>query len=223
MVAMIEELLPCDVSSASMRGDDAEGEPLAEELALVVRAVPSRQQEFISGRLCARRALSALGEKPGPILRGPQREPLWPQDIVGSITHCRGYRAAAVGRMIHVRAIGIDAELHDVVPAGVLKNISVGQERDWIASAPAGIHWDRVLFSAKESIYKAWFPLTGSPLQFDEALVRFDPIRRTFHAELHLHASEHAPRHAQCAPTAFDGRFMVRDGLVLTAVVLPAL
>jgi len=106
-----------------------------------------------------------------------------------------------------------------VLPAGVLKSISTSQERDWIESAPPGIHWDRVLFSAKESIYKAWFPLTRSPLQFDEAVVRFDPIRRTFHAELR----PLAPEHAQSAPTAFEGRFMVQGGLVLTAIVLPAL
>jgi 4'-phosphopantetheinyl transferase EntD len=219
---VIEELLPSSVTSASMTGDDANGEPLAEELALVAAAVPSRRQEFISGRSCARRALSELGENCGPILRGPQREPLWPRGIVGSITHCRGYRAAAVGRMMQVRTIGIDAELHDALPAGVLKSISVGQERDWIASAPAGVHWDRVLFSAKESIYKAWFPLTRSALGFDEAIVRFDPLRRTFHAELRPAPHPLAPDPTQCAPTAFDGRFLVRDGLVLTAIVLPA-
>lgn len=210
--------MPSNVACASSPGDDAQGDVFPEEAALICAAVASRREEFISGRLCARRALLRLGEASSPILRGYQREPLWPPGIVGSITHCRGYRAAAVGRAIHVRTIGIDAELHDVLPAGVLKSISVDQERDWIASAPPGIHWDRVLFSAKESIYKAWFPLTRSPLQFDEAIVRFDAIAGTFHADLRVNAPEHALPELK----GLDGRFMVRNGLVLTAIVLPA-
>ena len=79
-----------------------------------------------------------------PILRGPEREPLWPEGVVGSITHCLGYRAAAVAWQRDVLALGIDAEVHEELPHGVLDQVAVAGERAWLdASPPPPIHWDR--------------------------------------------------------------------------------
>jgi 4'-phosphopantetheinyl transferase EntD len=87
------------------------------------------------------------------------------------------------------------------------------EERQWLERAPAGVHWDRVIFSAKESIYKAWFPLTGRWLNFGDATVIVNPEAGSFNARLLV----------DC-PTSlreFAGRFLIENGLVLTAIALP--
>ena len=136
--------------------DDPPGlAPLPEEEPLIAKSVAKRRHEFITVRHCARRALGQLGVPPGPILKGDKGEPCWPHGVVGSLTHCKGYRGAVVGRAGAVRSVGIDAEPHDVLPDGVLGAIGLADERSEIAALPAGLHWDRILFCAKEATVKA--------------------------------------------------------------------
>ena len=90
---------------------------------------------------------------------------MWPAGIRGSMTHCAGYAAAAVGPISRISAIGIDAEPDAPLPDGVLDLVATAAERDRLAVTPRKPdipHWDRLLFSAKEAVYKAWFPLVGS-------------------------------------------------------------
>ena len=215
---MISAILPASVAAAEAVGDQPGGELLPEEEATLGGAVEKRRRDFALGRACARRALAELGLEATPILPGAQRQPLWPPGIVGSITHCPGYCAAAVARRARLASIGIDAEVHEALPDGVLGMIALAEERAWLDAAPrGGVRWDRVLFSAKESVYKAWFPLTGRWLGFEDALVTIDPGLATFHARLLVAGPTVEGR----AVSAFDGRLLVRDGLVLTAVTLP--
>lgn len=213
---MIESLLPANVVSSAVRGDDPQAVLFPEEAALIQGAVERRSREFTTGRSCARAALRQLGISPIPILRGAMREPLWPACVVGSITHCRGYRAAAAAMRKNVMTIGIDAEPHEPLPAGILHQVALAQEEDWLATAPPGINWDRVLFSAKESVFKAWFPLAKTWLDFEHALVTFDSGSGTFLARLLVPW----PPHAGMEQTVFCGRFLVRAGLILTAITV---
>ena len=91
----------------------------------MARSVAKRRNEFITARHCARIALGELGFPPLPILKGDKGEPCWPEGVVGSLTHCAGYRGAVVGRAGPVRSVGVDAEPHDVLPDGVLDAISL--------------------------------------------------------------------------------------------------
>lgn len=87
------------------------------------------------------------------------------------MTHCAGYRAAAVTRPVVVAALGIDAEPNEALPAGVLDSVSAASERMHLSSLPTGdgVCWDRLLISSKEAVFKAWYPITGRELTFREA------------------------------------------------------
>jgi 4'-phosphopantetheinyl transferase EntD len=211
---MIERLLPATVSCEAARADKLGACLFPEEAAFVEGATDARRREFATARSCARAALARLGVAAVPILRGAKREPLWPDGIVGSITHCRGYRAAAVAFSKDIIALGIDAEPDGPLPAGVERRVLCDEERRWLARAPNGVHWDRVIFSAKESVYKAWFPLTGCWLGFADAIVDVEPETGRFRANLLVDGPAPLRR--------FDGRFLVEAGLVLTAIALPA-
>jgi 4'-phosphopantetheinyl transferase EntD len=225
---VIEQLLPSGVVAVEALEDPPHAELFPEERAVIAQAVDKRRREFTTVRHCARAALARLGVPPVPILPGERGAPRWPDDIVGSMTHCAGYRAAVVAPAAHLATVGVDAEPHEPLPAGVLATITVPTERpllERLASARPGVHWDRLLFSAKESVYKAWFPLTGRWLGFEEAEVSIeaggpegDGDTGVFHARLLVPG----PVVAGIARTGFAGRWMARDGLLLTAVSVTA-
>lgn len=211
---MIEEILPAAVAAVEAFDDPPDAMLYPEERAVVARAVDKRQREFATARVCARAALAALGLPPAPILPGQRGAPGWPDGVVGSMTHCAGYRGAALAHARDMLTIGIDAEVHEELPGGVLDLVSVPEERPRLrrlAADEPGVCWDRLLFSAKEAVYKAWFPLTRTWLDFAEA-------------DLTLHPSGgFSARLLVPGPVSgFEGRWLARDGLVLTAIAVPA-
>ena len=214
---MLEELLPPEVAAAEVFDDPPGLRLYPEEEPFVARAGERRRTEFTTGRHCARVALTRLGLEPSAITKGQRGAPLWPDGVVGSITHCAGYRAAAVARTADRVTIGIDAEPNEPLPAGVLDTIALPRERARLLAAASdpGVCWDRLLFSAKESVYKAWFPLTGTWLGFEEADIIFEPATATFAACLLVPGLTIAGRPCR----ELTGRFVVLDNLVLTAVV----
>src|SRR5205085_3369354 len=109
---------------------------------------------------------------------GTDRQPVWPPGIVGSITHCAGYRAAALATDQDLLSIGIDAEPHGPLPDGVLRAVALPGERDRLATLARDrpeVHWDRLLFSAKESVFQAWYPVARRWLRFEQADLTLDP------------------------------------------------
>jgi 4'-phosphopantetheinyl transferase EntD len=135
------------------------------------------------------------------------------------MTHCAGYAAAAVGLISRLSAIGIDAEPDAPLPDGVLDLVATAAEQDRFAQThpePDSPHWDRLLFSAKEAVYKAWFPLVGEWLDHQQAEILIDPQEGTFAALLSrdgLILDGHPIRRLQ-------GRWIRDRGILLTAVVL---
>ncbi|MFE6281999.1 4'-phosphopantetheinyl transferase [Streptomyces sp. NPDC057877] len=224
---MMGELLPGTVVAVEAYGDDGtEAAPLyPEEAALVAQAVAKRRREFTVVRACARRAMEKLGVPPQPVLPGERGAPRWPAGLTGSMTHCDGYCAAALVRAADLASLGIDAEPQGPLPDGVLEAVALPSERErlrTLAAAHPAVHWDRLLFSAKESVYKAWFPLTGQWLEFTEADIDLrvgpgEPLGGTFRAELLVPGPVVAERRL----TRFDGRWTVQRGLTATAVAVP--
>jgi len=220
MSSMLPGVLPEVVATAELYDDPSDLAPLPEEEPLIARSVAKRRNEFVTVRYCARQALGELGVAPVPILKGDKGEPCWPDGIVGSLTHCEGFRGAVVGRRAEVRSVGIDAEPHDVLPKGVLGAISLPVERAELVDLPGGLHWDRILFCAKEATYKAWFPLTHRWLGFEDAHITFEVdgsgSAGTFRSKILIDpAAESGP-----PLTALAGRWTVRGGLALTAIAL---
>jgi 4'-phosphopantetheinyl transferase EntD len=188
-----------------------------EEEERIARAVDKRRREFTTVRRCARLALERLGVPPVPLVPGERGAPSWPSGVVGSMTHCQGYRAAAVASAERFLTIGIDAEPALALPDGVLDTVSSPEERKHLAEcAGAGrgareVPWDRLLFSAKESVYKAWFPLTRRWLGFEEAEIEFAPEDGTFRARLLT---------ADKPVDGFAGRWAVAGGIAVTAIAV---
>ena len=186
-------------------------------------AGPERQAEFTAGRRCARTALAGLGVPAAPILPGLAGEPGWPAGVTGSITHCPGYRACAVARTEDLAAIGIDAEPDEELPRGLLEAVATAWERTWIQrQAAAGtpgpaVHWARLVFSAKEAAAKAWYPLAARWPDLAELTVAATGAKTgagTGAGGLIVRLTGAAPG----LPATLAGRWLARDGLIITAV-----
>jgi len=214
---MLEALLPPGVLCAESWSDDESAPLFPQEQAQIGNAVESRLREFATARSLARRALGGLGFPQAAIPRGAKGEPLWPSGAIGSITHCTGYRAAAVARRIQISMLGIDAEIDDTLPPEVAASVLVAEEMSWIEKAPALHPWDRLLFSAKESVYKAWFPLTHRWLDFSQIAVAIDPPAGAFQ----VHPVGMLPEDCARILRRLCGRFLRHGGIILTAVFLP--
>lgn len=214
---MISELLPATVKAVETRQLEHERKVFPAEAASVAHAVDKRRREFTAGRTCAHRGLRALGLAAAAVASGERGEPVWPDGVVGSITHTSGYCACAVAKGAEVRSLGIDAEPAAPLKPRVLAAVARPEELAHIsarARQEPGVPFDRLLFSAKESIFKAWFPIERRSLDFKQASVRFAIKQRWFEAVVLTPRSA-----ARAAPAVFFGRWDVRDGLVLTTVV----
>jgi len=218
---MVDDILPAAAVAAESFGPPGDRELFPAEAAVIATADPVRRREFAAGRAVARAALARLHAPAGPVLPGRDGEPRWPDGVVGSITHCAGYRACAVGLARDMAAIGIDAEPcppldGGALDGGLLTAVAGDAERAWLAELNAacpGTPWDRVLFCAKESVYKAWYPHTGERPGPRDITVRIGQAG-TFAATL--------PRGSAVPPGArLIGRWLVRRGLIVTAVSIP--
>lgn len=187
---------------------------------------PTRARRFHRGRTCALRALTELGSAATVVGRGPRREPQWPVGFVGSITHVAELSAAAAGSTTHLRTIGIDAEPNDPLPAGVAELVVTDEsELESCRSASPLVHWPTVLFSTKESIYKAWYPTFETWLDFSDVTVELSPTSPT----AGTFRVEPSPTTTMAAAEArFVGELRggyevdLEAGLVTTSAYLPA-
>ena len=135
----------------------------------------SRKEHYRSGRICAKEVLSKLGTLGQPVLRDPQtREPLWPEGISGAITHSGNWAAAAAGKTSDVLGIGIDLEdLERQVDSRISRHVCIPEEQKWLQECGEDCLEQnlKIIFSAKESIFKAFFPYTRTYLHFHDARI----------------------------------------------------
>lgn len=155
LAAALRAILPAGMALGGM---GAVPEPLWQGEALV--AVPHRLAEFAAGRAAARRALAALGLPMVAIPMGEDRAPIWPQGVVGSISHCAGACMAVAGRQSDFAGIGLDVEPARPLPRDLWASILRPEE-----VAADGLDVLRI-FVAKESAYKAQYALSRQLFDF---------------------------------------------------------
>jgi 4'-phosphopantetheinyl transferase EntD len=147
--------------------------------------VLKRKHEFRAGRAYARAALSILGIEPCSIPVGEQRQPVWPPGNVGSITHTDCFSFAIVARSVHFRALGLDIEGDAALDPDLVALVCRPEEREGDGgSGESGMDKAKLLFVIKEAFFKAYFPVTGAFLEFEDVLVTIDMHDQSFHAKL---------------------------------------
>jgi 4'-phosphopantetheinyl transferase EntD len=150
--------------------------------ALTPRAVERRRAEFAAGRRAAHLALAHIGCKGTSVPRGEDGRPLWPAGVAGAITHTAATAIAVVGRSNDYRGIGIDLEIIDdtlIGRAGAL--VCHPEELAW---SDGDARRRVMLFSAKESVFKALYPLGGIRFGYLDAVLEWDAGLPGFRASL---------------------------------------
>ncbi len=200
--------VPAATAPPLMAGEDSLVHP---------RAVASRRRDVQWGRAAAHTALAELGADRGPLLRGDHGEPMWPEGIVGAITHSAGHVVVAVARRDRCGGIGVDLEHIDRYFPELTDTVAVDTERVWLDALPLEERARATLelFSAKESIYKAFFPRVGRFFGFSAAA--FDRRDGGLQGRLVEPLDPSYP-----PDRTFEVRCEWHDDLVFTWVVLPA-
>lgn len=187
------------------------------ERELVKKSALERQKSFAKGRRCAKQCLDSLGITHFPILRGSMREPIWPEGIRGSITHCQGYSAAAVSASVHIASLGIDIEKIEDIGRLPREIVCTDEEQSWLEelSPPERSSFAYLIFSAKESLYKALFIHHRKFIEFTDVDIAVDIIDQSFTAHSKTEAlAIILQRYAQL------GRYCFIDQFVATGMTL---
>ena len=156
-------------------------QPLPER---IKKAVHKRQAEYLAGRICATQALTALNFENPIVHTADDRVPIWPAGTFGSITHTKGIAAAIAGLQDRATGVGIDVEklMKDSQETKLQTHILRDDESTQFHELGKQVtHPLSVIFSAKESIYKALYPFVKKYFGFDKAkLIAFNETILTF-------------------------------------------
>ena len=177
--SMLDELtgrLPPGLSLLHTQVADMTAFLYPNEVGAIERAVDRRRFEFSTGRWLARQGMRELGLPESAVPCGPAREPLWPRGIVASISHSASSCALAIASREHYRGVGLDLELSSP-PKDELARLIVSP-----AEPPAYRRGDmlRLVFSAKEAIFKCLYPICGTFIDFHHIEVVFDHHNLSF-------------------------------------------
>lgn len=208
-----------DVRLAEADPSSYEGDLHPEEAAQVEKAVEKRRREYGTGRGLARALLAEHGLVHLPLLNDADRAPIWPDGVVGSISHTRGYCGVVVAPRGVYAGLGLDVEQGEPLKPDLLRSITREEEREALAALPherAMLH-AKILFSAKEAAYKAQYALSRTYLGFSAMRIELDVERGLFRAVFAQ------PAGAVFAPgDVLEGRVRLDRGLVACGVAIPA-
>lgn len=179
---LLDRLPPGSGVAAWAVGSPRESE-FADEDRLVARAVSGRRAQFQAGRSAARMALAMLGHEPGPILARAEGDPIWPEGVVGSITHTERWALAVAARLRAPAGLGVDLETDSPLDEDLVEMICRPEERRPHPRLQArGIDAPKLRFVAKEAVYKAVFPLTREFIDFNGVSIVFETGGDAFEA-----------------------------------------
>lgn len=180
----------------------------------VAQAVKKRQLEFAAGRWCARQALILAGGPADAIPMGRLREPVWPANFAGSITHDKRYAAAAAYRLSEKELPWLGIDLIDVPEVARFSSIAsrVVSQKDRAALGTRELDGLEVakIFAAKEAAVKILSPRAKRTIEFSQILLK--PAAS---------GSGYVMTHDAC-PTPLHSRYTMIDGvLVAVAIATP--
>jgi 4'-phosphopantetheinyl transferase EntD len=199
---------------------EVEDDLLPEERVLVSRAVAKRRQEFAAGRRCARGLLAQLGHPGLPLLRNDDRSACWPEELVGSISHCAALCVVAIAHRSSLASLGVDVEPDAALEPPLWRKICTpGEIERLLGTAPAAERGRivRLVFSAKEATYKSVHSVVGGDLGFQDVEIAIDWVNGRFTPRLVDTVSGRFPDRTMPA-----GRFTRRGGFVFTATTVAA-
>ncbi len=213
LTALLEDLFPAGIRTAAERISDRVDELLPAERPAIATAVASRQFEFATGRVLARRLLAELGRPDFALVRDDDRVPRWPEGFVGSISHSGSLCVASVARASAFAGIGLDLEPDEPVDSDIERVVCRGGEHDWVAAATGDDRGRRrrIVFSVKEAVYKAFYPRTREFWSFQDVTVSIDLERGRYRAELP----------ASAGVDTVEGRIHRQAGWILSALAVP--
>lgn len=214
----LRALLPTDVAVAGGPIASAQGPLFAIEERALTTAVHVRQIEFRAGRSYARAALRQLGVPDQPIVQAADRRPLWPDGFVGAISHSRALCAAAAASDASYLGLGLDLEPATALDPELIPIVARPHESAAlcrrVVTEDAAVDSAKLLFCAKESVFKACYPLTLEWLDFQDVSIEFHA------ASDHFTATLEGTRVPLPGGPRIDGRWSIADGHVLTAIAI---
>jgi 4'-phosphopantetheinyl transferase EntD len=219
----IQELFPVGAIAVE---SDVPGNPdllLPAEREFLGRAVPKRVHEFSAGRSCARRALAELRIEGFAVRMAEDRQPVWPAEVCGSITHTGGFCAAVVARHSVIRSMGVDSETVGDVKSDILRAICLPEEVTWLRSLPAPDQAAAaaLIFSAKEAFYKCQYPVVREALGFQSIAV--EPVDWGAEAGVFNIRPVRPIALAALAGCPRQGHFLFHEAFVTTGIALRAI
>jgi 4'-phosphopantetheinyl transferase EntD len=165
---------------------------LRDEVGAFATSVVKVRRASGAARIVARQLLARLGHPECPIPRAASGAPVWPEDVVGSLAHDARVAVAAVAASRDVGALGIDVEPAECLPSDLLDLVATPQERLEIGDDP---FQGRLLFAAKEAVYKAVYPLDRMFLEHHDVQInlanRKAVVRNGRIVEIRLSVSDH--------------------------------
>ncbi len=181
---MINSILPNNIACEIIYDSFDQVNVHIDEILAIQQASPDRIIEFLNGRNTAHLALNKLKFiNNSPILIGKNREPLWPENTIGSITHCLGYCAAAVAYKKNIIGIGIDAELNSKINKNIIPTTQTPIEQSRNIKLQLSHHdvcINKIVFSAKESTFKFIYPFIQHYISFNDIEIHLNTETKSF-------------------------------------------
>ncbi|WP_161860670.1 4'-phosphopantetheinyl transferase family protein [Algicella marina] len=212
-------LFPAEISVAATDPRREYEGLMAEEVKAIVRATPRRRREFVAGRVAARHAMSALGYGHNSVPSGSDRAPVWPPGLVGSISHTGSVCMSVVARSSTASAIGIDVETDEPLSQDLWDTVLTSSDQSMLRSFPRADRGRiaKIIFSAKECVYKCQYPISKKLFGFDMLNITLDMEGYRFWATLNDDVAPFS------RGTSFAGNFALTDNVVITGMTLAPL
>lgn len=185
----------------------------------ISNSVVKRQAEYFAGRLAARYALERLGHEDFDVGTGLHRSPLWPPGICASITHANGIAICLASFNKQFEYVGVDME--KVISPDVVRKISRSIIKADEFSFLELLELDynvafTIVFSAKETLFKALYPSVGN--YFDFSAAKIERIC-TQSGKFTLSLTENLTQDL-VAGSLFEGFFALHDQNVTTVLLI---